>query len=70
MLRVTDGIFICHFLSLLDDFGFEGTFLVVCRKGKNGLLTRNYPSVVMRFGEMCLQSDSFRPKKQQKATKK
>ena len=67
---VIDSFSICHFLSLLDDFGFEGTFLVVCRKGKDSLLTRNYPSVVMRFGEMCLQSDSFRSKKQQKAIKK
>ena len=32
--------FICHFLSLLGDFEFEGTLLVVCRKGKDCLLTR------------------------------
>ena len=67
---VIDSFSICHFLSLLGDFEFAGTFLVVCRKGKDSLLTRNYPSVVRRFGEMRLQSDSFRPKKQQKATKK
>lgn len=62
--------FNCHFLSLLGDFEFAGTFLVVCRKGKDRLLTRKLCFVVMRFREKCLQSDSFRPKKRQKAAKK
>ena len=44
---MTDGCFICHFLSLLGDFEFEGTFLVVCRKGKDGLLTSEHPFVGM-----------------------
>ena len=54
---------ICHFLSLLGDFEFEGTFLVVCRYMKGSLLTGEGCSVVMRFGGGCLQSDSLMPKK-------
>ena len=39
-----DSILDCHFLSLLGDFEFEGTFLEVCRYMKDSLLT----------GEGCL----------------
>lgn len=70
MLRVKDDIFIRHFLSLLGDFEFEGTFLEICRKRKDSLLTRKHPSVVMRFGERCLQSGRFWPKKWKNDNKK
>ena len=61
--------YIYHFLSLFGDFWFEGAFLIVSRKGKDSLLTRDDSSLVMRFGDRCLQSDSIMSEKRQKALK-